>query len=242
MGPGFHPHSMTPSIARLLVAAILITPAALAQDAKPNLEDPRLRASYAIGADIGGNLKRQEIDVDPTAIARGLSDSLSGKALLTDAEVQAALAEFRSQMMARMEARQKTAATDNLKKGEAFLAANASKSGVKTTASGLQYKVLKAGTGKSPKASDTVRVHYHGTLIDGTVFDSSVDRGEPIEFPVTGVIPGWVEALQLMKEGDKWQLFIPAALAYGERSPGGAIGPNSTLLFDVELLAVQPAN
>ena len=102
--------------------------------------------------------------------------------------------------------------------------------------------MLKAGTGKSPKASDTVLVHYHGTLIDGTVFDSSVDRGEPIEFPVTGVIPGWVEALQLMKEGDKWQLFIPAALAYGERSPGGAIGPNSTLLFDVELLAVEPAN
>jgi FKBP-type peptidyl-prolyl cis-trans isomerase FklB len=123
--------------------------------------------------------------------------------------------------------------------GEAFLAENAKKEGVKTTASGLQYKVIKSGTGESPKPTDTVKVHYHGTLIDGTVFDSSVQRGEPISFPVTGVIPGWVEALQLMKVGDKWQLFIPAKLAYGARSPSPLIGPNSTLIFEVELLGIE---
>lgn len=123
--------------------------------------------------------------------------------------------------------------------GETFLAENAKKEGVKTTASGLQYKVINSGTGASPKATDMVKVHYHGTLIDGTVFDSSVQRGEPISFPVSGVIPGWVEALQLMKVGDKWQLYIPARLAYGENSPTPAIPPNSVLLFEVELLGVE---
>jgi FKBP-type peptidyl-prolyl cis-trans isomerase FklB len=123
--------------------------------------------------------------------------------------------------------------------GEAFLAANAKKDGVITTASGLQYKVMKSGTGDSPKLADKVKVHYHGTLIDGTVFDSSVQRGEPITFPVGGVIPGWVEALQLMKVGDKWQLFIPAKLAYGDQSPSPAIPPNSVLIFEVELLGIE---
>lgn len=123
--------------------------------------------------------------------------------------------------------------------GEAFLAANAKKEGVKTTASGLQYKVLKSGTGESPKLTDTVKVHYQGTLIDGTIFDSSIQRGQPISFPVSGVIPGWIEALQLMKVGDKWQLFIPANLAYGENSPTPAIPPNSVLIFDVELLGIE---
>ena len=123
--------------------------------------------------------------------------------------------------------------------GAAFLAANAKKDGVVTTASGLQYKVIKSGTGESPKASDKVKVHYHGTLIDGTVFDSSVQRGEPIVFPVGAVIPGWVEALQLMKVGDKWQLFIPAPLAYGESSPSPVIPANSVLIFEVELLGIE---
>jgi FKBP-type peptidyl-prolyl cis-trans isomerase FklB len=123
--------------------------------------------------------------------------------------------------------------------GEAFLAANAKKEGVLTTASGLEYKVIKSGTGESPKPDDKVKVHYHGTLIDGTVFDSSVQRGEPIVFPVGAVIPGWVEALQLMKVGDKWQLFIPAKLAYGEQSPTPAIPPNSVLIFEVELLGIE---
>ena len=123
--------------------------------------------------------------------------------------------------------------------GETFLAANAKQEGVTTTASGLQYKVLKSGTGESPKLTDTVKVHYHGTLIDGTVFDSSVQRGQPISFPVGGVIPGWVEALQLMKVGDKWRLFIPARLAYGDQSPSPAIPPNSVLIFEVELLGID---
>jgi FKBP-type peptidyl-prolyl cis-trans isomerase FklB len=123
--------------------------------------------------------------------------------------------------------------------GEAFLAENAKKEGVKTTASGLQYKVLKSGTGESPKLTDTVKVHYQGTLIDGTIFDSSIQRGQPISFPVGGVIPGWVEALQMMKVGDKWQLFIPANLAYGENSPTPAIPPNSVLIFEVELLGIE---
>jgi FKBP-type peptidyl-prolyl cis-trans isomerase FklB len=123
--------------------------------------------------------------------------------------------------------------------GTTFLAANAKKEGVTTTASGLQYKVIQSGAGESPKLTDTVKVHYHGTLIDGTVFDSSVQRGQPITFPVGGVIPGWVEALQLMKIGDKWQLFIPAKLAYGDQSPTPAIPPNSVLIFEVELLGIE---
>ena len=141
--------------------------------------------------------------------------------------------------MAKMEVKQKSAGEKNIKDGEAFLAANAKKEGVKTTASGLQYKIIKSGKGKSPKATDSVKVHYHGTLVDGTVFDSSVDRGEPITFATNEVIPGWTEALQLMKEGDKWQLVIPGKLAYGERSPSPKIGPNSTLIFDVELISVE---
>jgi FKBP-type peptidyl-prolyl cis-trans isomerase FklB len=126
-----------------------------------------------------------------------------------------------------------------LSAGDQFLAENAKKGDVKTTASGLQYLVLKSGSGASPKLTDGVKVHYHGTLINGTVFDSSVERGEPISFPVGGVIPGWVEALQLMKVGDKWKLFIPARLAYGEQSPSPQIPPNSVLLFEVELLGIE---
>ena len=168
-----------------------------------------------------------------------LADALAGKTALTDAELRETLNTFRKEMMTKMEAKQKTDGEKNVKDGEAFLAANAKKEGVKTLPSGLQYKVIKSGAGKSPKATDTVKVHYHGTLIDGTVFDSSVERKEPATFPVNGVIPGWIEGLQLMKEGDKWQLFIPAKLAYGERGAGQDIGPNSALIFEVELLEVK---
>ncbi len=223
-----------------VATAVLIAGAVYAQD-KPDLKNPKIRASYCVGADIGSNLKNQDLDLDPKALAAGLADAISGKVSLTEAEMTATLTEFRKQMMAGMESKQKLAAEKNLKEGDAFLVANAKKDGVKTTASGLQYKVLKAGTGATPKSTDEVKVHYHGTLIDGTVFDSSVDRGEPINFPVTGVIPGWVEALQLMKVGDKWKLFIPARLAYGEHAPGGKIGPNAALLFEVELLGIGAA-
>jgi len=219
----------------------LFAVSAFAQD-KPDLKDPKQRASYSIGANIGGNFKKQELDLDPKALAAGIADAFAGKTQLTDAEMRETLNEFQKKAMSKMEAKQKVDGEKNVKDGEAFLAANAKKEGVKTLPSGLQYKVIKSGTGKMPKATDTVKVHYHGTLIDGTVFDSSVERGEPATFPVNGVIPGWVEALQLMKEGDKWQLVIPAKLAYGERGAGGKIGPNSVLIFDVELLSIEKSS
>jgi len=229
---------MNSYIVASLIAASLLACTVHAQE-KPDLKNPKQRASYAIGTDIGANFKRQDIDLDPKALAAGIADALAGKLALTDDEIKQTLNDFKTEMMAKMEAKQKVSGDKNIKDGEAFLAANAKKDGVKTTASGLQYKVIKSGTGKTPKASDTVKVHYHGTLTDGTVFDSSVERGEPISFPVGGVIPGWTEALQLMKEGDKWQLVIPSKLAYAERGAGGKIGPNSTLIFDVELLSIE---
>jgi FKBP-type peptidyl-prolyl cis-trans isomerase FklB len=220
-----------------LVLALSAT--ALAAADKPDLTDSKKRVSYAIGLDIGSSFKQGQIEVDPALLAAGIADALAGNPALSEAEMRQTLQAFQQEMQAKAMARQQEEGSNNLKTGETFLAANGKKEGVKTTASGLQYKSLKAGAGKSPKATDTVKVHYTGTLIDGTVFDSSVKRGEPVEFSVDGVIPGWTEALQLMKVGDKWQLFIPSKLAYGERgTPGGPIGPNSTLIFEVELLAI----
>jgi FKBP-type peptidyl-prolyl cis-trans isomerase FklB len=209
-----------------------------AQD-KPDLKDPKQRISYCIGADIGNNFKRQEIDIDPKSLAAGMADALAGKTTLPEAEMRETLTAFQKQMMEKSQVRQKEAGEKNVKAGEEFLAANAKKQGVKVLPSGLQYKVIKSGSGKSPKATDTVKTHYHGTLIDGTVFDSSVERGEPVSFAVNQVIAGWTEALQLMKEGDKWQLFIPSKLAYGERQAGAKITPNSALVFEVELLSIE---
>ena len=208
-----------------------------AQD-KPDLTNPKQKTSYAIGLDIATSLKRQDLDLDAKALATGISDGLAGKPALTEEQQKAVLLDLDKSLRAKAEEKQKAAAEKNLKAGETYLAANAKKDGVKTTASGLQYKVIKTGAGASPKTTDTVKVHYHGTLIDGTVFDSSVQRGEPVTFPVNGVIPGWTEALKLMKVGDKWQLFIPAKLAYGEQGPG-PIGPNSALIFEVELLGIE---
>lgn len=221
-----------------MAAALLIAGSALAQD-KPDLKDPKARVSYALGSDIGTNLKRQDLDLDPKVLAAAIADAFAGKSAMDEKQVRAALDDLRKMAMSKMETKAKADGEKNVKEGEAFLAANAKKEGVKTTASGLQYKVVKAGTGATPKASDEVKVHYHGTLIDGTVFDSSVERGEPVSFPVTGVIQGWVEALQLMKVGDKWQLTIPSKLAYGANGAGGKIGPNAVLVFDVELLAIN---
>jgi FKBP-type peptidyl-prolyl cis-trans isomerase FklB len=232
---------MTSFRINILAMSALLAGSAFAED-KPDLKDPKQRISYAIGTDIGSGMKRQELDIDPKAMAAGLADAFSGKPALTDEEIKQTLNDFRTQMTAKLEAKQKTEGAANIKKGEDFLAANSKKEGVKTTASGLQYKAIKSGTGKTPKASDTVKVHYHGTLIDGTVFDSSVDRGEPISFPVGGVIPGWTEALQLMKEGDKWQIVLPSKIAYGEQGAGPKIGPNSVLVFEVELLAIEKGN
>jgi len=220
-----------------VLALGLLVSSASAQD-KPDLTNPKQKTSYAIGVNIASSLKRQEVDLDVKALTAGITDGLAGKPALTEDQQKAALTELEKNLEARQEATQKAAAEKNLKAGEDFLAANAKKDGVKTTASGLQYKVIKTGTGATPKLTDTVKVHYHGTLLDGTVFDSSVQRGEPITFPVQGVILGWTEALQLMKVGDKWQLFIPAKLAYGERG-SGPIGPNSVLIFEVELLDIE---
>ena len=195
----------------------------------PALKNQKEKVSYIIGMDIGSNLKRQSVDVDPNSLARGIQDALSGaKPLLSKEEIQGTMAAF-----------QKEIAEKQKQRGEAFLSENKKKEGVKTLPSGLQYKVIKAGTGKKPKLNDAVTVNYRGTLIDGTEFDSSFRRGQPANFPVSGVIPGWTEAMQLMTEGAKWQLFIPPNLAYGERGAGGLIGPNATLIFEIELISVQ---
>lgn len=223
------------------VTAVTLLTSPLSAQEKIDLKDTKQKNSYAIGMDIGNNFKRQEIEIDAKALAAGLVDAISGKPQMNETEARQVLNEFRTQLMAKMQDRDKTAGDKNQKEGEAFLATNLKKEGVKATASGLQYQVIKSGDAKgpNPKPTDTVKVHYHGTLIDGSVFDSSVERGEPAEFPVNQVIPGWTEVLQLMRPGDKWKVFIPGKLAYAERSPSPKIGPNSTLIFDVELLSIK---
>lgn len=209
-----------------------------AQGNKPAaLED---RASYIIGLNLGQSLKAQEVPVKADLIIKGLQDGLGGATpLLTPEEIQAAMQEFQQQLMSQQQAKRQAASDKNMKESQAYLDQNKAKAGVKTTASGLQYEVVQEGSGESPKPTDKVTVHYRGTLPDGTVFDSSYDRNEPATFPVNGVIPGWVEALQLMKPGSKYRLVIPPALAYAERGAGNDIGPNQVLIFDVELLSVE---
>jgi FKBP-type peptidyl-prolyl cis-trans isomerase FklB len=198
------------------------------------------KVSYIIGMDIGTNLKKQSVDINPEILLKGIKDGLSGnKPLMTDQEMKDTIASFQKEMQAKQEEVNKKMGEKNKKEGEVFLAENKKKEGVVTLASGLQYKVIKKSSGKKPKSTDTVTTHYKGTLIDGTEFDSSYKRGQPVSFPVNGVIAGWTEALQLMEEGAKWQLFIPSPLAYGERGAGPQIGPNATLIFEVELISVQ---
>jgi FKBP-type peptidyl-prolyl cis-trans isomerase FklB len=212
------------------------------------LKTDKDKSSYAIGMNIGKGLKRDAVDVDPAILARGIKDALAGqKTLLTDDEAKTLLTALQNEMRKKqMELRQqameaqKQAGEANKKEGDAFLAENKTKDGVVTLPSGLQYKVLKDGDGPKPTAADSVVCNYRGTLINGTEFDSSYKRGQPATFGVGQVIKGWTEALQLMPVGSKWQLFIPAELAYGERAPGGPIGPNSMLIFEVELLSIQP--
>jgi len=205
------------------------------------LKTQKDKFSYALGMKMGANLHKQSVPVDPAILARGLKDGLAGgKTLLTDEEAQAAIMEVQKDMREKQQAKMKEEGEANKKQGDAFLAENKGKDGVKTLPDGLQYKVLSEGTGPKPSPSDTVSVNYRGTLINGTEFDSSYKRGQPATFPVSGVIKGWTEALQQMPVGSKWQLFIPADLAYGERGAGADIGPNSTLIFEVELLSIQP--
>jgi len=193
-----------------------------------------------IGSGLGANLKKQSVEVDSTLLSQGLKDAMSGgKTRLTQEEAQAVLKEVQTEVQKEQQAKMKEAADKNKGEGEAFLAANKSKDGVVTLPSGLQYKILTAGTGPKPTASDSVKCNYRGTLINGTEFDSSYKRGQPATFGVGQVIKGWTEALQLMPVGSKWQLVVPASLAYGERGAGAEIGPNATLIFEVELLSIE---
>jgi FKBP-type peptidyl-prolyl cis-trans isomerase FklB len=205
--------------------------------AKPP-KDKKEKTGYAIGVNIGQDMKRFSIEIDADMVAQGVKDANAGKLKLSDEEIRTTLADLSKEMQGKENERMKTLSEKNKKEGDAFLAENKKKEGVKTLPSGLQYKIIKQGTGEAPKATDTVTTNYRGTLIDGAEFDSSYKRGQPASFPVNGVIPGWTEALQLMKTGSKWQLFIPSNLAYGERGPG-PIGPNAVLVFEIELLSIK---
>ena len=230
-------------------AAGLVAASALAQQPPASgagpasaveLKDLKQKASYSYGYSLGKNLKVQAVDIDPEVFSRGLVDALGGgPGALKDEEIQASLQAFARQLQAKQAGMAGKAAATNKVEGERFLAANKNNPGVTTLPSGLQFKVLKPGSGRKPKATDTVTVHYEGKLIDGTVFDSSLKRGQPTSFAVNQVIAGWTEALQLMPVGSTWQLFIPSKLAYGENPrPGGPIGPNAVLTFEVQLLKI----
>jgi FKBP-type peptidyl-prolyl cis-trans isomerase len=206
------------------------------------LETQKQKVSYSIGMDIGKNLKQNEIDVEMEALARGIKDALADSGstpLLTQAQIEETMQKFQQEMMVKQNEKVNAMSGKNKNEGEVFLVENAQKEGVVALPSGLQYKIVKAGNGPKPKLTDEVTTHYRGTLTDGTEFDSSYKRGQPTSFPVNGVIAGWTEALQLMPVGSKWQLFIPSNLAYGERGAGGVIGPNATLVFEIELLAIK---
>ncbi|MGV3504885.1 MAG: FKBP-type peptidyl-prolyl cis-trans isomerase N-terminal domain-containing protein [Adhaeribacter sp.] len=198
------------------------------------------KISYIIGRDMAANFKKQGLEVDPEIFLQGFKEALSGtESKLKPEEVQAAMMALQQEMQTRQAANQGQAAEANKKEGEAFLAENKNREGVVTLPSGLQYQVLQEGSGATPGPTDRVTTHYHGTLIDGTVFDSSYERGQPATFPVNGVISGWTEALQQMREGAKWRLFLPSNLAYGAQGAGEDIGPHATLIFDVELISVN---
>jgi FKBP-type peptidyl-prolyl cis-trans isomerase FklB len=221
----------------ICAAALALVLPALAQE-KAQLKDLNDKVSYAIGLNLGASFRKQGQTLSPQAVLAGMNDALAGKPpALSEQEMKDTMETWSKQM----EDKQKVAGDNNVAEGKKFLDENKKKEGVKTTASGLQYKVLKQGNGAQPKESDTVTVNYRGTLVNGTEFDSSYKRGQPATFPVNGVIKGWTEALQLMKAGSKYQLFIPSDLAYGARAMGPDITPNSTLIFEVELMDVKPS-
>src|SRR5438270_4081659 len=220
----------------LIVSASLLAFPLFGQEKSPQFKDQKDKVSYAIGMQIGFNLARQKVDTNPDVLNAGMKDAIAGKPQLTPDQVKDVMAQFEKDM----EQKQKQLGEKNKTDGAKFLEENKKKEGVKATASGLQYKALKEGTGSQPKATDMVTVNYRGTLIDGTEFDSSYKRGQPATFPLNGVIKGWTEGLQLMKQGSKYQFVVPSNLAYGERSVGPDIAPNATLIFEVELLDVKP--
>lgn len=222
-----------------LAGLVLAISAISAAQAQGDLSSAKQKAGYAVGMSIGANLSQQGVkdEIDMTALIQGMRDGVDGaKSKLADADLQKAIEQLTMALQSKAQAK----LDQQAKASKDFLEKNAKVAGVKTTASGLQYAVMsesKDAKAVKPKATDTVRVHYHGTLIDGTVFDSSVERKEPVEFPLNGVIPGWTEGLQLMKVGDKFKFFIPSALGYGEQGTG-PIPPGATLVFEVELLAI----
>ncbi|MBI4546809.1 MAG: FKBP-type peptidyl-prolyl cis-trans isomerase [Ignavibacteriae bacterium] len=196
--------------------------------------------SYSIGVDIGKNLKAQSIEINPAVLVKGVNDGFTGeKTLLSDQAMQDAMSRFQQDLMARQREEAKELGEKQKVEGSTFLEANKKKEGVKTTASGLQYKILKVGTGPKPTVTQQVTVNYRGTLVDGTEFDNSYKRGKPETFSVSGIIKGWTEALQLMPVGSKWELYIPPDLGYGESGAGGAIPPNAVLILEVELLSIK---
>ncbi len=220
------------------VLAIAFMGTAFAADSV-KIETDKDKVSYTIGYDIGTNFKTQKIDVDSAVLLRGIQDAMAdGDALMSDEDRKNTMVKFQTEMREKMESERKAAGGKNQADGEKFLAENKGKPGVVTTESGLQYMIITEGNGPKPSDADTVKTHYKGTLIDGTEFDSSYTRGQPASFPVKGVIAGWTEALQLMPTGSKWELYIPANLAYGDRGAGQSIGPNATLIFEIELLEI----
>ena len=230
-------------LAMVLAAAICALPAAgWADDSKAEPELHKAgaddRISYAIGYDITQRLK-DSFDINPDLFLKGMQDSLAGEVSMTPEKMQETLMEFQAMAQQKQMEAQGKKAGENKAAGDAFLAENKTKEGVKTLASGLQYKVITPGTGESPDLNDKVKCHYRGSLINGQVFDSSYQRNEPAVFPVNGVIKGWTEALQLMKVGAKWMLYVPSDLAYGDQGAGNVIEPGSTLIFEVELLEIQ---
>ena len=217
----------------IAVAGLMLT---LTACNKPDLKSDKGQASYAIGQQIGKNLKAQNIEIDAKTLAASLADATTGKSEMTEEQIQKAMMKLQEMAMKK----QQEEGEGNKKKSAEFLEKNKTATGIKVTASGLQYSVIKEGDGAIPKKEDSVKCHYTGTLLDGTKFDSSVDRGQPAEFPVGGVIPGWTEALQMMKVGSKYKLFIPPELAYGPAGRPG-IPPNSALIFEVELIEIVKA-
>jgi len=223
-----------------ILAAVLLLAGQIWAAEETSLKTKKDKVSYVIGVNVGKGMQQQSIDIDPDIFAKGLKDAMTGaKTAMTDEEMRQVMTAFQKEMTEKQAEKMKVIGEKNKKEGEAFLVANKKKKGVKTLPSGLQYKVIKEGTGQTPKLKDTVTTNYRGTLIDGTEFDSSYKRGQPAKFPVKGVIAGWTEALQLMKVGSTWQLFIPSNLAYGERGAGNIIGPNATLIFDIELISIN---
>jgi len=207
---------------------------------KTELKTMKDSVSYSIGMNIANNLKAQKIEVDPMVVGQGMKDILdSGKTLMTEAQAQEAMMAFQNQLKEKHEAMMKEQGEKNKKDGEAFLTENKKKEGIVALPSGLQYKVITQGTGPKPKATDSVTVHYRGTLLDGTEFDSSIKHGKPVTFALNQVVSGWVEGIQLMPKGSKYQLFIPSELAYGPNGMGGVIPPNATLIFEIELLNIN---